>query len=1366
MCRIEKMLDVGRHSVDIPLTKQLTALRRARSLRDPVTSSSLKFNVSAACSSWESPVHRSECMRDVEEESKEECKNHCDDVSLKRESGKRMASEGAEKSEVPQKGSGRLSFEFKSVTHPMDCDNETEEPAMKSSERQVTNENVLNRRCEGERAVLHNWRNQSCDDEADESVESLIETKRRDLVRNEREGQLRRFVAKSETHIAKREVEHSNAENPREDIRTLAKQARRDRPSSKTTSSCRDDSRERPITICPSTRNDEVHNSAEALSLLSLDEENPYREADMSDGNDSVGFSRMHRRTTSGIDSGSRSGSPSLMRDAVKARGPRAKCNAKVHSSKLSKHIRRQKDDSHTPTSTCSLNRNEDCKSSVRGSCDGTAFSGDDEMDAFIFPRHGCGIPCYWSRNPRSRSKNFPDCTARNLSRGLSNYIRRKDSNMTSRGKNSVQKDSPLSAYDSRRPGKVDLNIEALPLLTDGGESSVFSEYDGSDGSSYDFGEIFLEEAGRLVRKRSKHKGREKLELALTSESRELAVYADRHRNLSLKYRPRSFDELVGQNMVVQSLVNAVLKGKVAPVYLFQGPRGTGKTSTARIFAAALNCLSLEELRPCGFCRDCTAFASGKSVDVREVDATNSNGLERVKALLKSVALAPSFSRFRIIIIDECHMLVSETWAALLKCLEEPPVHAVFIFITSDPDKLPHSAVSRCQKHLFPKIKDSEIVSRLQKLAVEEDLYVDTDALDLIAIKSDGSLRDAEMMLDQLSLLGRRITLSLVHDLVGVVSDEKLLDLLDLALSADAASTVRRVREFIGSGIEPMALMSQLATLIMDILAGSCKAGDSKHKGIFFHRHALTEDDLERLRRALRILSEAEKQLRASNDQTTWLTAALLQFAPSRSPLFLNSAGTSVIQSPITLKNRNGRELLCFESPNRQKWDKAKHFDAQPEQLDWRTVKNSRESNRNGSLKTLCFMDCHGENKGMPLSNLHACPHISDYSPTLSGSVGGFPTSERVGGSPPNMDESGDSGQTDVRSIDTNKLDDIWKSTIEECPSSTLRKLLHTEGKLLSVSAAKGMAIAQLEFSHADHMSRAERSWKHIAKSLQQVLGCNVEVRFCLQSLAAEADNIKCRKGSIELPKLSASRLKRRASMVSEEGMHQSLSTAIDSEQRIRGETIRKMPNTVHKEPPMPAQHFREGILATVNMAERNDQSISCYDKQDGSRTSKNVIPDEQRLERAWSQEDEKCISGLEDIAEKEQKHSQGANNPQNGVVSSGGTVMIPFGVVLQQTEGKLASKAKTMQKNLPNDVQKQHSARNDDPHNLHSGSVNQNSFIEEENQECRSGSESGSILCWRLSKLDRHKARLQKRRQRRKSDLLMWVVPCANAKE
>lgn len=235
--------------------------------------------------------------------------------------------------------------------------------------------------------------------------------------------------------------------------------------------------------------------------------------------------------------------------------------------------------------------------------------------------------------------------------------------------------------------------------------------------------------------------------------------------------------------------------------------------------------------------------------------------------------------------------------------------------------------------------------------------------------------------------------------------------------------------------------------------------------------------------------------------------------------------------------------------------------------------------------------------------------------------------------------------------------------------------------------------------------------------------------------------------------------------MVSEEGMHQSLSTAIDSEQRICGETTRKMPNTVHKESPMPAQHFQEGILATVNMAESNDQSTSCYDKQDGSRTSKNVIPDEQRLERAWSQEDEKCISGLADTP-KEQRNSQGANNSQNGVVSSGGTVMIPFGVVLQQTEGKLACKAKAMQKNLANDVQKQHSSRNDDQHDLHLGSANQNSFIEEENQECRSGSESGRILCWKLSKLDRHKARLQKRRQRRKSDLLMWVVPCANAKE
>ncbi|GLJ17527.1 hypothetical protein SUGI_0304810 [Cryptomeria japonica] len=720
------MLDVGQ-----PLTKRLTALRRARSLRDPTTSL-LKFSPPAARSSWDLPNDTEE-EEEEEEEDEAECESRHDGFAYsKRDSAKFTSPWGAEKSSVSRKTSGRLSGDFKNLKQALDQESSTEELSINRSDIGISHENGLKRRDEGERAVLHNWPNECFDDEC------------RDPVRNERDFPPRRSVDESKISISRREIEHGNGE------RTATKQGRRDRLFK----GGKKDSVSRSANVSPS-----LHNSAEAFSLFLLDQEDPCE-----DGDDKGGLSWMHRSRASGVDCDSRSGSPLLMRDDVKCREQTGKNNKKIYSN-ISKYIGKQKEDSQTPTSVRSVNN--DGKSSIRGSCDGTAFSGDDEMDGLDLPRHGCGIPCYWPRTPRHRSKNFPDSRGRNLSCGPANSVRRKSSNILPRSKIAAQKDLMSSAYDSKRSEELNLDMEVLPLLTDVGETAASSAEDGCDGFSNDSRDLFLEEASRLNRKRSRHKGREKLELALTSESRELTVYTDMHRSLSQKYRPRSFDELVGQNMVVQSLVNAVLKGKVAPVYLFQGPRGTGKTSTARIFATALNCISLEELRPCGLCRECTAFASGKSGDVREVDATNSNGLDKVKSLLKNVASAPSFSRFKIFIIDECHMLVSETWTALLKCLEEPPAHAVFILVTTDPDKLPDTAVSRCQKYLFPKIKESEIVSRLQKLAIEENLDVDTDALDFIAIKADGSLRDAETMLDQLSLLGQRITLSMVHDLVS-----------------------------------------------------------------------------------------------------------------------------------------------------------------------------------------------------------------------------------------------------------------------------------------------------------------------------------------------------------------------------------------------------------------------------------------------------------------------------------------------------------------------------------------------------------------------------------------------------------------------
>ncbi|XP_074587441.1 protein STICHEL-like 2 isoform X2 [Curcuma longa] len=344
-------------------------------------------------------------------------------------------------------------------------------------------------------------------------------------------------------------------------------------------------------------------------------------------------------------------------------------------------------------------------------------------------------------------------------------------------------------------------------------------------------------------------------------------------RSLSQKYRPKSFSELVGLNVVLESLLHAITKRKIAPIYLFHGPQGNGKSSTARIFAAALNCVSEVKDRPCGFCRECLYVFSGRSRNVKELDASKINHKERFKSLSKSACTA----RSEVFIIDDCQHLREEAWAAISKSLDVKPGHTVYILITSDIDALPRSYLSKCQRYYFPKIKEVDVVHRLEKISIEEELQFDMDALDFIATKSIGSLRDAETLLDQLALLGKRITVSLVNELIGVVSDDELLSLLDLALSSDTANTVRRARELMMTRVDPLQLVSQLANVIMDILAGRC--GFSETSRSFIQRHSASVIGMQKLRGALKVLSETEKQLRSSKNQATWLTVALLELS-------------------------------------------------------------------------------------------------------------------------------------------------------------------------------------------------------------------------------------------------------------------------------------------------------------------------------------------------------------------------------------------------------------------------------------------------------------------------------------------------------
>ncbi|XP_076896717.1 LOW QUALITY PROTEIN: protein STICHEL-like 3 [Bidens hawaiensis] len=503
--------------------------------------------------------------------------------------------------------------------------------------------------------------------------------------------------------------------------------------------------------------------------------------------------------------------------------------------------------------------------------------------------KNGCGIPFNWSRI-HDRGKSFLDIAGKSLSCGLSD----------SRSKRGGQRDSGQILVLSDH-STSSTNGESFPLLMDGSQES--RENPGAWVHDYS-GELGLY-ADNLL-----NSG---IDSDLASEARsghqKRARDHTRHQNLTQKYTPRTFRDLVGQNLAVQALSNAIAKKKVGLLYVFYGPHGTGKTSCARIFARALTCQSLDHPKPCGYCNSCVAHDAGKNQSVREVGPMNNLGYKRIMELIEHMIVSHIPSQYRVCIIDDCDSLPPDCWSAISKVIDRAPRRMVFLLVNSSLDVLPHIIISRCQKFFFPKLKDADIIYTLQWIATKEDFEIDKDALKLIASRSDGSLRDAEMTLEQLSLLGQRISVPLVQELVGLISDDKLVDLLDLALSADTVNTVKHLREIMESGVEPLDLMSQLATVITDILAGSYNFMKERSRRKFFRQQALSKEDMEKLRLALKTLSEAEKQLRVSNDKLTWLTAALLQLAPDQQYVLpTSSVDTSIHRSPMRLNNGGRRD--------------------------------------------------------------------------------------------------------------------------------------------------------------------------------------------------------------------------------------------------------------------------------------------------------------------------------------------------------------------------------------------------------------------------------------------------------------------------
>lgn len=285
------------------------------------------------------------------------------------------------------------------------------------------------------------------------------------------------------------------------------------------------------------------------------------------------------------------------------------------------------------------------------------------------------------------------------------------------------------------------------------------------------------------------------------------------------KYRPENFDQIVGQDHVVRVLKNAVMEGKISHAYLFTGPRGTGKTSIARILAKAINCPDRKTYNPCGKCNICVGITESRIIDLIEIDAASNRGIDEMRDLREKVKFSPTEGSYKVFIIDEVHMLTKEAFNALLKTLEEPPEHAMFILATTEINKVPATIISRCQRHDFKRIKLADIVMRLAEIKKKEEIKIEDGALEIIAETSEGGLRDAISLLDQLGSIGlKNIEENDVENILGIAPHKIVVEFIKNLLLGDKKEALSILEVAVDRGIDLVIFTKSISDFLRKII--------------------------------------------------------------------------------------------------------------------------------------------------------------------------------------------------------------------------------------------------------------------------------------------------------------------------------------------------------------------------------------------------------------------------------------------------------------------------------------------------------------------------------------------------------------------